>query len=149
MFRQSDVRCVMAGFGFVKTPVEVDELLIVHVVTKKDKAFTAASFNEAGDEKSIDGFVRFLPDSQLFHFAAIRPWLDPPEPNVAALEKLQNHVKVFEFLVDDLSHLDAEFFVLHVIEHQPHRDACGLLFAMSVIDENHGEVLVDLFEPAF
>ena len=66
----------------------------------------------------------------------------------ALLENLQHHVKVFEFLIDDVRHLATEVPIFNVLEQQVHGGTRRLLLAVRVVDQQDIKVILHLLDPA-
>ena len=64
-------------------------------------------------------------------------------------QQVEHHVEVFELFVYDLRHFAAELNVFDVREDQIERGTGRLLLAVSVVDQDRGQVTVDLGEPTW
>ncbi len=147
-FRQPDVRRVMTGFGFEEAFVELGQLLVRHMVAEQTESFARTSFDQAGDQQSIDAAVRFELADQVVELPAVVAGFLTAKRDVALVEQLQYLVEMVQLLIDDDGHFAAQFFVFHVGHQQVHRTAGRLSLAMGVVQQNLVQVLVDLSQPA-
>jgi hypothetical protein len=124
-------------------------LLILDVFFEQFESFARSSFDQAGDQKSIDGAVGFVGPYQQIQLPTVISRTQFAEPYTPLLEQFENHLKMLEFLGDDDGHFLREFLAVDIRTQQAHRSRCRLVLAVGMVDQNLFEVLVDLTKPPY
>ncbi len=145
---QTNVGCVMSGFGFEQSAVKVLQLCLPDMIAQEAKSFARPGFDQARDQEPIYRTDGFLFGDEFVEAATITTGLEPSKSNLTGFEEFQDQVEMFEFLIHDTCHFEAEFFVFYVSEDQVHCGTRCLFLAMRVVDQNLVQGFVDLLKPA-
>jgi len=138
---------IVPGFEFKQPVVEFGELAIRQVPAQQTESLTRTSFNQTGDQQSVDSPLRFELPYQVVQLAAVVAWFQATETNPSRGEHLQHLMEMLEFLIHNARHFPAEFFIFDVGEDQIHGCTGRFLLAVRMVDQHHIQVLLHLAQP--
>jgi magnesium transporter len=148
LLREANVSAVMARFRFEEAAKKMGQSLIFKTVAEEAKSLAGTSFDQAGDEETIDRLIRLVFADEFAQLAPVGAGGKLAKLDAALLEDFANHVEVFEFLANDFGHFLTQVLVFDIGEEQIHRRAGRLFLAVSVVDQEQVESVLDARKPA-
>lgn len=147
-FREADVGRVVPRFALKEAGIKIGQFGIGNMLAEELKAFAATGLDQRGDEQPIDPPLRFVGGDQRVELPPVGPRGKSSERNLPLVQAGKDHLVMLQFLDDNPRHLLPQLAMIGVGTHQAHCHRRRFPLAVSMIDEDLGEMGVDLREPA-
>jgi aryl-alcohol dehydrogenase-like predicted oxidoreductase len=138
--RQVNVDAVVARLGSVQAAVERGQLDVLRRLCEVLHTFAATRLDESAAQQQIDQTLGLRRAHESLESTRVWARALAPKGDITRIEQREHLLEMAEFLARDPRQRREQKAVLGILKQQAHRDACRLLLAVSVVEQQLGRV---------